>query len=131
MPIPVTTGEAPRAFQEPLEKEMQVTVAKEIIGKSMKYVAYNQGYYLPGSNVSGWLEYSNVNSVRVWTSLNDYIPQSVVLNDKELITLEAFESCKNSCETIRSIIVSFNGKLFWRSVGKHIFLPIPWYSNTR
>jgi len=95
MPIPVTTGEAPRAFQEPLEKEMQVTVAKEIIGKSMKYVAYNQGYYLPGSNVSGWLEYSNVNSVRVWTSLNDYIPQSVVLNDKELSTLEAFDSCKN------------------------------------
>ena len=95
MPIPVTTGEAPRAFQEPLEKEMQVTVAKEIIGKSMKYVAYNQGYYLPGSNVSGWLEYSNVNSVRVWTSLNDYIPQSVVLNDKELSTSEAFDSCKN------------------------------------
>lgn len=64
---------------------MQITITKEVIGKSMKYVAYNQGYYFPGSNISGWLEYSNVNSLRVWTSLNDYVPQSAVLMMKECL----------------------------------------------
>ncbi len=94
MPIPVTTGEVPEKIHESLEKEMRVTVTKEVIGKSMKYVAYNQGYYLPGSNVSGWLEYSNVNSLRVWTSLNDYVPASVVTNDTQPSTLEEFEVYK-------------------------------------
>lgn len=96
MPLPVTIGEMPKeAAGEPVEKEVTVAVTKDVIGKSMKYVGYNQGYYLPGSNVSGWLEYSNVNSLRVWTSLNDYIPQSAVLDDKSLTTLEAFEACKD------------------------------------
>lgn len=95
MPLPVAIGEIPQpAANGAVEKEITVTVTKDVIGKSMKYVAYNQGYYLPGSNVSGWLEYSNVNSLRVWTSLNDYIPQSAVLDDKNLKTLEAFEACK-------------------------------------
>lgn len=95
MPVPVTTGEAPGKDHNSLEKDIQVTVTKDVIGKSMKYVAYNQGYYIPGSNVSGWLEYSNVNNLRVWTSLNDYIPQSVVMNDAALSTLEGFEAYKN------------------------------------
>ncbi|NDV83626.1 DNRLRE domain-containing protein [Bacteroides sp. 51] len=94
MPVPVTTGEATQKIDQPLDKEMQVTVHKNVIGKSMKYVAYNQGYYLPGSNISGWLEYANVNSLRVWTSLDDYVPQSAVLNDKKLSTLEGFEAYK-------------------------------------
>jgi hypothetical protein len=94
MLIPVTTGKAPKKVPTSLEKEMLVTVDKTVIGKSMKYVAYNQGYYLPGSNASGWLEYSNVNSLRVWTSLNEYVPQSVVMNDTNLFTLEGFETYK-------------------------------------
>lgn len=95
MPLPVTTGEAPKRDTSHLQNDIHVTVTKDVIGKSMKYVAYNQGYYLPGSNVSGWLEYSNVNNLRVWTSLNDYVPQSVVMVDSELSTLEAFEAYKN------------------------------------
>ncbi len=94
MPIPVTTGEVPQKNHESLEKNMQVTISKNVTGKSMKYVAYNQGYYLPGSNVSGWLEYSQVNNLRVWTSLNEYVPQSVVMNDQSLATLEGFEAYK-------------------------------------
>ena len=95
MPAPTSVGTAPEKACPPLDKEMRVTVDKNVIGQSMKYVAYNQGYYLPGSNISGWLEYSNVNSLRVWTSLDDYIPQSVVSNDNNLSTLEAFEACKH------------------------------------
>lgn len=95
MPIPVTTGEMIRSANLSLEKDIQVTITKDVIGKSMKYVAYNQGYYMPGSNISGWLEYSNVNSLRVWTSINDYVPVDAVLNDKQLSTLDGFEAYKN------------------------------------
>lgn len=95
MPIPVTTGETIKSTNLSLEKDIQVTITKDVIGKSMKYVAYNQGYYMPGSNVSGWLEYSNVNSLRVWTSMNDYVPVEAVLNDKQLSTLDGFEAYKN------------------------------------
>lgn len=94
MPVPVTINEVQTTVQEPSKTEMQVTITKEVIGKSMKYVAYNQGYYFPGSNISGWLEYSNVNSLRVWTSLDDYVPQSAVLNDERVVTLDDFEVCK-------------------------------------
>ena len=94
MPMPVAINEVPNTVRQPLDTEMQVTITKDVIGKSMKYVAYNQGYYLPGSNVSGWLEYSNVNSLRVWTSLNDYVPQSAVLHDEGLSALDDFEACK-------------------------------------
>lgn len=94
MPVPVIINEVQKTVQEPSKTEMQITITKEVIGKSMKYVAYNQGYYFPGSNISGWLEYSNVNSLRVWTSLNDYVPQSAVLNDERVSTLDDFEVCK-------------------------------------
>lgn len=95
MPIPVTTGEMKKQVDTSLPKDMKVTITKEVIGKCMKYVAYNQGYYMPGSNVSGWLEYSNVNSLRVWTSLNDYVPVSAVDTNKGLSSLDAFEACKS------------------------------------
>lgn len=94
MPLPVSTDEASKRIRQPLETEMRVTVTKDVIGRSMKYVAYNQGYYLPGSNVSGWLEYSNVNSLRVWTSLSDYVPRSAVPDSGNLSTLDDFEACK-------------------------------------
>lgn len=52
MPVPVMVNEVPKAIQKPFEEEMQVTITKDVIGKSMKYVAYNQGYYFRGSEVS-------------------------------------------------------------------------------
>nr|WP_302831273.1 DNRLRE domain-containing protein [uncultured Bacteroides sp.] len=95
MPVPVTVGEVSVVDDKEPEKDIQVTVTKDVIGKTMKYVAYNQGYYMPGSNVSGWLEYSNVNSLRVWTSMSDYVPEEAVLVDENLDTLEGFEAYKN------------------------------------
>ena len=50
---------------------------------------------MPGSNISGWLEYSNVNSLRVWTSMNDYVPEEAVNYQKNLNTLEEFEAYKH------------------------------------
>ncbi len=74
--------------------DINIYINNEVIGKSMKYVAYNQGYYMPGSNASDWLDYSNANSLRVWTSLREYIPESFVMVDKKLNTLSQFETYK-------------------------------------
>lgn len=67
----------------------------KVTGKTMKYVGYNQGYYVPGSNVSGWIEYSNVNSLRVWASMNSFVPLSAVQVDKDLSTVEEFDKRKD------------------------------------
>lgn len=88
-------------------KDVRVSVTKEVIGKTMKYVGYNQGYYFPGSNISGWLEYSGVNSLRVWTSIEDFVHPEYILVDKELSSPEQFEKNKlelrNSPENNRFI----------------------------
>jgi hypothetical protein len=72
-----------------------ITVTKEVAGKSMQFVGYNQGFYIPGSNVSGWLEYSNVNSLRVWAALNSFVPASAVQVDTAMSSLQVFEERKN------------------------------------
>jgi len=71
-----------------------VTIREKITGKTMKYVGYNQGYYMPGSNVSAWVEYSQVNSFRVWATLNSFVPQSAVQVDSSLSSVEEFDSRK-------------------------------------
>ena len=38
------------------------------------YIGYSMGHYLPGSNTSGWVDYSDVNGFRVWLSPSDYEP---------------------------------------------------------
>jgi hypothetical protein len=76
-------------------QEATVTVNNKITGKSLKYVGYNQGYYFPGSNISGWVEYSQVNSFRVWTSLNAFAPQSAVQVDKDLSSVDEFDKRKD------------------------------------
>ncbi|GAB3418632.1 discoidin domain-containing protein [Niabella aquatica] len=71
-----------------------ITVKNKSAGVSMKYVGYNQGYYFPGSNVSGWIEYSNVNSLRVWASLNAFVPENSVQVDEILDAVEEFDKRK-------------------------------------
>lgn len=95
MIVPVIQNELPDRVHKEFPKDMLVTVNKNVIGNTMKYIAYNQGYYMPGSNISGWLEYSNVNSLRVWTSMNDYVPEETVNYQKNLNTLEEFEAYKH------------------------------------
>ena len=76
------------------DQNVSLSILNKVVGKSMKYVGYNQGYYLPGSNVSGWLEYSGVNSLRIWTSLNAYAPLISVQADREVQSLEEFDRRK-------------------------------------
>lgn len=93
---------APPYFTSEIEKQTgskenqsaQITVEGDTVGKSMKYVGYNQSYYMPGSNVSGWVEYSDVNSLRVWANLNSYVPASAVQVDASIESVEEFDSRK-------------------------------------
>lgn len=76
------------------DQNIKLTIEPKIMGKSMKYVGYNQGYFMPNSNASGWLEYSGVNSLRVWTTLNSYAPVNAVQVDPKLTTVTAFDQRK-------------------------------------
>lgn len=51
-----------------------VTVSNSQVGKTLQYVGYNSGHYMPGSNTSAWVEYSNVNAFRVWAASSYYEP---------------------------------------------------------
>lgn len=77
------------------DQDVTITITDKIVGNSMKYVGYNQGYYVPGSNASGWIEYSGVNSLRVWTTLNSYVPVNAVQVDKGITNVEEFDKRKD------------------------------------
>lgn len=76
------------------DQDVAVTISHTVAGKTMKYVGYNQGYYVPGSNTSGWLEYAGVNSLRVWTTLNSYVPAADVDVDKDMADVQEFDRRK-------------------------------------
>lgn len=96
MPTPPIANISHTKNIEPKHTQEAKIVVKNIsTGVSLKYVGYNQGYYFPGSNVSGWIEYSNVNSLRVWTSLNAFVPESAVQVDNSVNNIEEFDKRKN------------------------------------
>ncbi|MGE6220410.1 discoidin domain-containing protein [Nubsella zeaxanthinifaciens] len=72
----------------------KISVDKALVGKTMKFVGYNQGYYFPGSNISAWLEYANINSLRVWASLNAFVPEQLVQSKAEVNGVEEFDKLK-------------------------------------
>jgi hypothetical protein len=81
------------------DQDVTITIGDKVVGKTMKYVGYNQGYYVPGSNASGWIEYSGVNSLRVWTTLNSYVPLSAVQVDKSISNVDEFDKRKEDLRT--------------------------------
>ena len=44
------------------------------IGVTPRYIGYNMGHYMLGSNTTAWTQYSGVNAYRVWAGPNDYEP---------------------------------------------------------
>jgi hypothetical protein len=52
----------------------RVDVANEVVGQTPRYIGYNYGHYMPGSNTSAWVERSGVNLFRVWASPSYYEP---------------------------------------------------------
>jgi hypothetical protein len=81
------------------DQDVIIKIENKVVGTSMKYVGYNQGYYVPGSNASGWIEYSGVNSLRVWTTLNSYVPVSAVQVDKSITSVNEFDKRKQELRT--------------------------------
>lgn len=75
-------------------QQADITVTNKVIGKTLKFVGYNQGYFFPGSNVTGWLAYSNVNSMRVWASLNAFVPEKYVEVAKNISSATEFDQRK-------------------------------------
>ena len=101
------------------DQQLTLKITDSVIGKTMRYVGYNQGYYMPGGNTSGWLEYAGVNSLRVWTTLNAYVPASAVQVDKNVTTVDEFDRRK---ETLRASPEK-NEFLHWDQL-------LPLYENT-
>jgi hypothetical protein len=102
MPEPPTVTSTIKTQQSSNQTQQAViSVNNKVIGKTMKYVGYNQGYYFPGSNISGWVEYSNVNSFRVWTSLNSFVPQTAVQVDSNISSVMEFDKRKNELRQSR------------------------------
>lgn len=97
MPQPPAVTSSIQSTRESTEpRNAMITVTKKVVGKSMKYVGYNQGYYMPGSNISGWVEYSGVNAFRVWATMNAFVPEASVQVDKTLTSVEEFDKRKES-----------------------------------
>lgn len=95
MPLPPTvTPTLKKAITVNGPLKTTVKVSNQTVGKTMKFVGYNQGYYFPGSNVSGWLEYSNVNSLRVWASLNAFVPERSVQAKATVNDVDEFDKLK-------------------------------------
>ena len=92
MPSPSTVRREVEQRQFPTS--VTARVEPRVVGRTMRYVGYNQGYYVPESNVSSWLEYSGVNAVRLWMPLNFLVPEEAVDQQSKPTTLEAFESLK-------------------------------------
>lgn len=94
---------APPSFDSDIKKQVEITedqnatlkINNKVVGQSFKYVGYNQGYFLPGYNVSGWLEYADVNSIRIWPNLNTYVPESTVQVDSSIVSVEEFDKRKS------------------------------------
>lgn len=109
MPSPSTVAE--EVVRKEYPTEVGATVRPESTGRTMRYVGYNQGYFMPGSNVSAWLEYSNVNAVRLWMPLDFLVPETAVDAASRPENLEAFEILK---EQLRSD--PRRSKIDWKTI---------------
>jgi hypothetical protein len=94
MPVAGSTVSLLKKTEKLADQDISIKVNNAVIGKSMKYVGYNAGYYKERSNVSAWVEYSNVNTLRVWPSLDLYAPLAAFEVDKALATIEEFDKRK-------------------------------------
>jgi hypothetical protein len=75
----------------------EVTVSNEVAGTTPLHIGYNQGHYFPGSNTSAWVDYSGVNSFRVWAPMNEYEPVDDIAPYGDGVTdLTSFESRKTA-----------------------------------
>jgi autotransporter-associated beta strand protein len=51
-----------------------VTLNSTPIGVTPRYMGYNMGHYMPGSNTTAWSNYTGMNAYRFWAAPGDYEP---------------------------------------------------------
>ncbi len=51
-----------------------VTLNSTPIGVTPRYLGYNMGHYMPGSNTTAWSNYTGMNAYRFWAPPTDYEP---------------------------------------------------------
>ncbi len=73
---------------------VRATVYPEQVGHTMQYVGYNQGYFMPGGNAPAWLEYADVNAVRLWADGDTYVNEKWIDTSSEVASAEDFERLK-------------------------------------
>lgn len=95
MPLPPQITSNIKVVPNTADKDASITVSSQVVGKSLEFVGYNQGYFFPGSNISGWLEYSNINSLRVWATMNAFVPEATVNVNNNLKDVQEFDQLKN------------------------------------
>ena len=79
----------------PQRTDVNAILSAERTGAStMKYVGYNQGYLVPGSNAFLWWEYSGVNVARIWADLKTFVPAEAVPDFGPVENLQDFEAAK-------------------------------------
>ncbi|HYH94907.1 DUF7594 domain-containing protein [Hyalangium sp.] len=52
----------------------RVDATLEVVGQTPRYIGYNYGHFMPGSNTAAWVERSGVNLFRIWASPSYYEP---------------------------------------------------------
>lgn len=92
MPSPSIVAE--EIVRKEYPSEIEAAIRPEPAGRTMRYVGYNQGYFMPGSNVSAWLEYSRVNAVRLWMPLDFLVPEAAVDTASRPGDPETFDTLK-------------------------------------
>jgi autotransporter-associated beta strand protein len=51
-----------------------VSVNSTAVGVTPRFMGYNMGHYMPGSNTTAWTQYTGINAFRFWAATGDYEP---------------------------------------------------------
>ena len=94
-PAPVQTPSLqPESEERRGRGAVKATVYPEQVGTTMQYVGYNQGYIMPGGNAAPWLEYADVNAVRIWADGETYVNEKWIDTKSKINSAEDFERVK-------------------------------------
>ncbi|HEX8524418.1 MAG TPA: DNRLRE domain-containing protein [Tepidisphaeraceae bacterium] len=73
-----------------------ITATNAQVGVTPRFMGYNMGHYMPGSNTSAWTQYSGINAFRYWASPGDYEPTDDAAPFGDGVTsLTTFDNRKN------------------------------------
>jgi hypothetical protein len=69
-----------------------VTVSNAVLGTTPMYLGFSQGDYVSNTNTSAWVDYSNANAFRIWSSPGNY--PAAVSSPPSITTQSQFDAEK-------------------------------------